>query len=255
MCPGHRRQYRLISALSTVSPQILRNLHLPRPCSTKRVTAMMYLTSRDLRSIAVLFLSCVACVMAKPAVTRTLAPLEAPVIGILAQATPPPYGVFGNQYIEASYVKYLEMAGARVVTIRGYQTDQYYHTLFDKVLNGVLLPGGMVDIVTSEFARVSKIFYNLAIQANDRGDYFPVWGTCQGFEQLTQLTSGKNLLTRTDSMNMAMSLLMASGWNTSRLLGKAPNDVMKSLQSENVTANFHDWSLLLEVRGWGGGRD
>jgi len=25
---------------------------------------------------------------------------------------------------------------------------------------------------------------NLAIEANDKGDYFPVWGTCLGFELL-----------------------------------------------------------------------
>ena len=26
---------------------------------------------------------------------------------------------------------------------------------------------------------------NLAKEANDNGDYFPVWGTCLGFEALT----------------------------------------------------------------------
>ena len=64
----------------------------------------------------------------------------------------------------ASYVKYLEMAGARVVIVRGHQTDQYYQDMF-QLLNGLLLPGGDVDLVTSESTRVARLFLTMSIEA------------------------------------------------------------------------------------------
>lgn len=53
-------------------------------------------------------------------------------------------------------------------------------------------------------------------QANDRGDYFPVWGTCLGFEQLTVLTSGEKLLIRTNTSGMALPLVSTNGMNLSK---------------------------------------
>lgn len=51
-------------------------------------------------------------------------------------------------------------------------------------INGVLLPGGGVDLVTSQYSRVAKIFMKYSKKAYDDGEYFPIWGTCLGFEQL-----------------------------------------------------------------------
>lgn len=49
------------------------------------------------------------------------------------------------------------------------------------------------------------------LQANDAGDYFPIWGTCQGFQQLSVLTANKNLLTLTDTKAVALPLTLAPG--------------------------------------------
>lgn len=54
----------------------------------------------------------------------------------------------------------------------------------------------------------------LVLQANDAGDYFPIWGTCQGFQQLSLLTAKKNLLTLTDTRAVALPLNFTSGTNT-----------------------------------------
>ena len=54
----------------------------------------------------------------------------------------------------------------------------------------------------------------VVFQANKRGDYFPVWGTCLGYEQLTVLTSGENLLTRTNTSGVALPLLFTKGTAT-----------------------------------------
>jgi gamma-glutamyl hydrolase len=103
-----------------------------------------------------------------------------PIIGIVTQPADSPLSQFGNSYIAASYVKYIESAGARVVPI--------FHTLpsTDLVkllssINGVLFPGGGASFSGVYWQTITGI-WNYALSANDEGDYFPLWGTCMGFQ-------------------------------------------------------------------------
>ncbi|RLW12982.1 hypothetical protein DV515_00000290 [Chloebia gouldiae] len=73
------------------------------------------------------------------------------------------YQRFGRSYIAASYVKFVESAGARAVPIRLNLTDEEYDKIFHSI-NGILLPGGGVDLRTSEYSRVAKIFYHKALE-------------------------------------------------------------------------------------------
>ncbi|CAL1608278.1 unnamed protein product [Knipowitschia caucasica] len=169
-----------------------------------------------------------------------------PIIGILAQENlQEDRSPQGTSYIAASYVKYLESAGARVVPIRINRPEEEYVKLFASI-NGLLLPGGDVDIETSQCTQAAKTFYKLAVQANEAGDYFPVWGTCQGFQQLSVLTAKRNLLTRTDTEAVALPLTLSSDVQRSRLFRHFPKNLLHSLTHENVTANFHQWSLTVQ---------
>ncbi|KFQ20983.1 Gamma-glutamyl hydrolase, partial [Merops nubicus] len=152
---------------------------------------------------------------------------------------------FGSSYIAASYVKFLESAGARVVPIRLNLSDEEYDKIFHSI-NGVLFPGGGVDLKTSEYSRVAKIFYHKALEANDRGDYFPVWGTCLGHEELTYLTSGEVLLANTKTQGVALPLNFTSAAKDSRLFKNFPDDILHAFATEPLTANFHMWSLSME---------
>ncbi|KAJ0023473.1 hypothetical protein NQD34_003372 [Periophthalmus magnuspinnatus] len=170
---------------------------------------------------------------------------DRPIIGILAQENlPKDPSPHGTSYIAASYVKYIESAGARVVPIRINRTDVEYVKLFNSI-NGLLLPGGDVNIETSQFTQTAKTFYKLAIKANDAGDYFPVWGTCQGFQQLSVLTANKNLLTHTDTEAVALPLSFTPVAQTSRLFRHFPKGLLHTLSQENITGNFHSWSLSM----------
>ena len=53
-----------------------------------------------------------------------------------------------TSYIGAAYVKYVEMAGARVVPVLIDQPDEYYRMIFNKT-NGLLIPGGAANILNS----------------------------------------------------------------------------------------------------------
>ncbi|XP_072234829.1 gamma-glutamyl hydrolase [Leuresthes tenuis] len=166
---------------------------------------------------------------------------DRPVIGVLAQEV---YAPKPNQtaYIAASYVKFLEAAGARVVPVMINQTLEEYKSLFNSI-NGILYPGGGVSIISSGYERAAKIFYELAIEANKKGDYFPVWGTCLGFEQLTYLTSGKLSLSHTNTSGVALPLNFTEDVKGSRMFKGFPAELMAALASEPLTENSHQWSL------------
>ncbi|XP_074134866.1 gamma-glutamyl hydrolase isoform X2 [Sminthopsis crassicaudata] len=171
---------------------------------------------------------------------------ERPVIGILAQANHKKnLKHYGNYYIAASYVKYLESAGARVVPIRLTQSDDDYDNLFHSI-NGILFPGGGVDLQTSKYSHVAQLFYDKALKANKEGDYFPIWGTCLGFEELTVLTSGKLLLTLTNTSGIALPLNFTKAVGDSRMFQNISKDLLEAFAKEPLTSNFHKWSLSLK---------
>ncbi|XP_051757273.1 gamma-glutamyl hydrolase [Ctenopharyngodon idella] len=169
---------------------------------------------------------------------------DRPIIGVLAQDVflPQPHR---NSYIAASYVKFQESAGARVVPLMINKTDDEYTRLF-KSINGVLFPGGGASLKSSGYSKAAAIFYRLALEANSNGDYFPVWGTCLGFELLTLLTSGKLLLSHTNTSGIALPLNFTDDVRDSRLFKDFPEDLMESLASDPLTENSHQWSVTTE---------
>lgn len=54
-------------------------------------------------------------------------------------------------------------------------------------------------------------FFFYSAKSFDDGDYFPVWGTCLGFEELTYLVSGECLLTLTDTVSIKLPLNFTEG--------------------------------------------
>ncbi|XP_073325012.1 gamma-glutamyl hydrolase [Pagrus major] len=204
--------------------------------------------SRPVAAVLAALTACLCCPLqcAAAAAARGQQLNYRPVIGVLAQENlPGDQFAHGTSYIAASYVKFLEEAGARVVPVRINCTEEEYAKIFSTI-NGLLLPGGNVDIQTSQFSRAARILYNLALKANDAGDYFPIWGTCQGFQQLTVLTANKNLLTLTNTKAVALPLTFTAAAQSSRLFRSFPKDVLQSLAEENITSNFHSWSLSLQ---------
>ncbi|KAM9223209.1 gamma-glutamyl hydrolase isoform 2-T4 [Leptosomus discolor] len=194
---------------------------------------------------ATVFLLLLRCAAGAPLVEGG-GPNERPIVGILSQECHfKKFHRFGSSYIAASYVKFLESAGARVVPIRLNRSDEEYDKIFHSI-NGVLFPGGGVDLKTSEYSRVAKIFYHKALEANDKGDYFPVWGTCLGHEELTYLTSGQVLLVNTKTNGFALPLNFTSAAKDSRLFKNFPDDVLHAFATEPLTSNFHMWSLSME---------
>lgn len=95
-----------------------------------------------------------------------------------------------TQYIGSSYVKYLEMSGARVVPISLNSTYKEIDILLSQV-NGVFFTGGdypfwvnssQTPELTPEYAAIGCYIYEQVKRFNELNNFFPLWGTCLGFE-------------------------------------------------------------------------
>lgn len=182
-----------------------------------------------------------------PTTLRQEAVNDRPVIGILTQlVSDDVMKPFGRTYIPASYVKYIESGGSRVMPIRLTLTTTEYENIFKKI-NGLIFIGGAVDLEMSDFARVAKIFYKLALTANDAGDFFPIWGTCMGLQLLTVLVAGENLLSNTSAENIALPLNLTREALSSRMFQSFPDELMKAVTQEPLTGNFHHYGLTVET--------
>lgn len=85
-----------------------------------------------------------------------------------------------GEYIAASYIKFVEAAGGRAVPIH-YTADTATLTSLAKSVNGILLPGGGVSLSNSSvYYQAGQALYNAAVEFNDAGEHFPIWGTCLG---------------------------------------------------------------------------
>ncbi len=164
-----------------------------------------------------------------------------PVIGVLAQEITPgllPPGVKGTSYLAASYVKYIEGAGGRVVPILTTMSEQELEDIFQSI-NGVLFPGGDADLFYSKYYKNAKSLYEKATKANSAGDFFPIWGTCLGFQTLTTITAGKEIVTPSNAVDISLPLNLTADVLNSKMLKDAPKDLVMTLKKEAVTYNWH----------------
>lgn len=159
-------------------------------------------------------------------------------------------------HLPSSYVKWIESSGAFVLPILLNQDDDYYKKVFNQT-NGLLLPGGdnlLKPEIKTPLMETAKILYKLAIEANDRGDYYPIWGTCLGFELLSVLVEGKNILSRCESHDCSINIqgkekgYMFSNEAAEYPLAKEhfdyPNEIYKAMQNNNLTYNYHSKCLI-----------
>ena len=169
---------------------------------------------------------------------------DRPIIGIVAQSVEgTPVEGLGKSYIDAAYVKYIESSGARVAPIMTNLTKEEIIKIFRSV-NGVLFPGGDVSVTESDYARIGRTIYKLAKEAFDNNDYFPLWGTCLGFELLSVITSGSSdVLSQCDSDNLNIPLNFTTSYRNSRLFAEISVDLAKFMSSMPTTLNLHHFGV------------
>ncbi|XP_076288799.1 gamma-glutamyl hydrolase-like isoform X2 [Lasioglossum baleicum] len=167
-----------------------------------------------------------------------------PIIGILSQEVSEymqSHYKESHSYIAASYVKFIEGAGARVVPIWIGKPRSYYETIMAKI-NGILLPGGNSLFDAHDgYADAACTIYDIAKQMNDTGNYFPIFGICLGFEVLVYAMADRSDTARREcsDSDRAISLAFEPGYDTSKLFRSASETIIDGLQFKNLTYNAH----------------
>ena len=174
-----------------------------------------------------------------------------PVIGIFAQqtstiATTGPLAAY-DLMVPSSYVNWVGQGGARAIPVLLGRPESYYQEIFNRT-NGLLFPGGNQGILPDEiYTEEGKLLWDMAKEANGQNDYYPIWGTCLGFEELSVLETGSGSVISLDveATNIALPLNFTPEAPSSRLFDFMGPDLVTALSKENITFNSHSHGLLL----------
>eukprot|EP00357_Protocruzia_adherens_P033137 CAMPEP_0115022570 /NCGR_PEP_ID=MMETSP0216-20121206/31650_1 /TAXON_ID=223996 /ORGANISM="Protocruzia adherens, Strain Boccale" /LENGTH=333 /DNA_ID=CAMNT_0002395321 /DNA_START=27 /DNA_END=1028 /DNA_ORIENTATION=- len=183
-----------------------------------------------------------------------------PVIGILAQPLDSdvswpqvPKEIYDgyNQFVASTHVKYIESAGGRVVPIYWNQPDEYYEHLMSSI-NGLYLPGGDTVLIDgdgslSPFMAITKKLLDMAVDMNNRGIHFPVWGVCQGFEQLMIYPMRTPSMQTFNANNLARHLHLVPRGYFSKLMRGVDNSLVNKMAHVDVAPHYHTNGTSVEV--------
>ncbi|PKA65365.1 Gamma-glutamyl hydrolase [Apostasia shenzhenica] len=165
-----------------------------------------------------------------------------PVVGIVTHPGDGASGRLSNSTrasnIPASYVKFVESAGARVIPLI---YNEPWDILSQKLelVNGVLFTGGWAKMGLY-FDTIKKVFEE-TLSKNDAGDHFPLFGICLGFELISMIVSEDNYICEPFSArNQASSLQFA---NMSDIRGSVferfPPELLRKLSTECLVMQNH----------------
>ena len=172
-----------------------------------------------------------------------------PIIAVLTQPTNSVFNVDltsqGTSFIPASYVKWLESGGARVLPIP-FDANQTEITASFEAANGLLLTGGNTSIFGTPYATTVHMLLDLAVNSSRMGNPFPVWGTCQGFEELVVYFGGNQVLDDVDAEALFLPLEFSAGAEQSPVLGQMSPTLLHQVANNNLTVNLHNKALLVD---------
>ncbi|RAL49081.1 unnamed protein product [Cuscuta campestris] len=173
-----------------------------------------------------------------------------PTIGILSHPGDGANGRLSNatnvSYIAASYVKFVESAGARVVPLIYNEPPEILVQKLNLV-NGVLFTGGSSK--KGAYFEVLKGIFQNVLEKNVAGDHFPLLAICLGFELLTMIISkDNNILERFNASNQASKLQFVENASfEGTLFQRFPPELLKKLSEDSLTMNHHRWGISPET--------
>ena len=159
-------------------------------------------------------------------------------IGVLLMVSPRTSPSHSDAYMNRDVKRWLSSAGMTVVPIPATVSPVEAAAYFDYV-NGLFLHPGWAD--QEAYTATINLFLEMAVQANRAGEYFPVWGTCQGFQRLVQFFGGH--LERLQSLRFTKGsrLHLQVDPTESRLLKYATKRQLRHLRDECEPWFNHEW--------------
>eukprot|EP00940_MAST-03C_sp_MAST-3C-sp2_P001952 g1952.t1 len=129
--------------------------------------------------------------------------------------------------------------------IQKYDSDEELTNMF-RHINGILFPGGgtsLKNVSTNRFYAAASLLYSLANEENKRHPWsFPIQGTCLGFQLLSVLAAGDEVLcggcfegTDGDPLPLTFTSDLSRSW----LFESMTKTLVDKLRVENLTENSH----------------
>ena len=145
---------------------------------------------------------------------------------------------YGSSHIMKPYVDWFEERGVRVIPIP-YDTTQ--HELYFNMVNGLLIPGGETGFILKNETFINSVtrFFELSFQQEE---YFPIWGTCFGFELLMTLIGGVTKFKKYPASGYYPIHITESGFR-SRMFGSFSKHYLHYLENRKSTAQNHDYGI------------
>jgi len=151
-------------------------------------------------------------------------------------------------YFPSSYVKFIESGGAQVVPIQ-YDLPRENLTYLLERVNGVLLTGGgsaFLDDQGNPTPIVLSIQFivDYIINENRNGNYYPLWGTCQGFQVIAMaLTHNYSILSNCTRCIDVNKNNIFNGDYKSKLFASLPEDLHEKMAGSNISYFWHHYKL------------
>ena len=157
-------------------------------------------------------------------------------------------------YLPASYVKWLESGGARIIPIQSDDSIENINKLLPK-LNGVLSTGGAASFTmdSSWYKNLANILSQLRLfnKNNQNKQAIPLWATCLSFQAVQCLTAGTTdiVVSRYAEDDALPIIFQGDVYDTSKIFNNSffdkdyTNMIYDKLSKENLTMNFHKYGV------------
>jgi gamma-glutamyl hydrolase len=169
-------------------------------------------------------------------------------IGIVTAPMPIQQLNQAESYLYKRYVTWVQMAGANAVIIP-YNTNTLATLL--STVHGVLWVGGGIENTKTHsneqyetFVGVLESIFDHAVRENDRGNYFPLWGTCLGFDILAMLGEkihGGYFKRIQHAKKFRLAPLVFNG--ASRLRSGIPKALLFKIAESPVVTHIHEYGF------------
>lgn len=144
----------------------------------------------------------------------------------------------GSSHVMKTYVDWFINRDIQVVLIP-YDTTE--HEMYFNMVHGLLIPGGETGFVVNHPLLMKSItrFIELSLQPHV---YFPIWGTCFGFESLLFVIGGFTKLKRYPADGLYPITITTEG-RTSRMFHSFSPRYLQFLEKEPSTLQHHDYAI------------
>lgn len=145
---------------------------------------------------------------------------------------------YGKSHIMKPYVDWFEERGVHVIPIP-YDTTEHEH--YFNMINGLVIPGGETTYIVKNKDFVNTVSKFIELSVKDK-EYFPIWGTCFGYEILLFLIGNFTKLKKYPAQGFYPLKITPNGY-ISRMFKSFPERYLHYLEHNKSCNNNHDYGI------------